>query len=131
TGPTTGSANACVGGEMLMKVNGTPGQQLFICKAAHDGWVMVNDDTATASAANAYTDSKVATEATARVAGDASTLSSANTFTSNAVAAEATLRAAGDPAAVASANAYTDGQVATINTSSAGRADLACRHTLH
>jgi len=110
-------------------VNGTPGQQLFICNAAHDGWVMVNDDTATASAANAYTDSKVATEATARVAGDASTLSSANTFTSNAVAAEATLRAAGDAAAVASANAYTDGQVATINTSLAGKANLAGGNT--
>src|SRR5437870_5461298 len=129
TVPTSGSANACVDGEMLMKVNGTPGQQLFICNAAHDGWVMVNDDTATASAANAYTDSKVATEATARVAGDASTLSSANTFTSNAVAAEATLRAAGDAAAVASANAYTDGQVATINTSLAGKANLAGGNT--
>src|SRR5437660_595169 len=126
----SGSPNVCVDGEMLMKVNGAPGQQLFICNAAHDGWVMVNDDTATASAANAYTDSKVATEATARVAGDASTLSSANTFTSNAVAAEATLRAAGDAAAVASANAYTDGQVATINTSLAGKANRAGGNTV-
>src|SRR5207237_1116875 len=56
TVPTSGSANACVDGEMLMKVNGAPGQQLFICNAGHDGWVMVNDDTATTSAANTYTD---------------------------------------------------------------------------
>jgi hypothetical protein len=112
TVPTSGSVNACVDGEMLMKVNGTPGQQLFICNAAHDGWVMVNDDTATASAANAYTDSKVATEAAARIAGDAATLSSANGFTTTAVANEAAARVAGDTAAVASANAYTDAGLA-------------------
>src|SRR5204862_353647 len=83
-----------------------------------------NSDIATANsgtltAANAYTDTQVAAEATARQAGDASTLSSANahadagdvatlssanTFTSSAVAAEAILRATGDAATLASAN---------------------------
>src|SRR2546426_207570 len=116
TVPASGSANACVDGEMLMQVNGTPGQQLFICNAAHDGWVMVNDDTATASAANAYTDSKVATEATARIAGDAATLSSANGFTTTAVTNEAAARIAGDVATLASANTYTDNAKTNILT---------------
>src|SRR5438309_1906690 len=116
TVPTTGSANACVDGEMLMKVNGDPGQQLFICNAAHDGWVMVNDDAVTASAANAYTDSKVATEAAARIAGDAATLSSANGFTTTAVTNEAAARIAGDAATLASANTYTDNTKTNILT---------------
>src|SRR5207244_3144821 len=104
TVPASGSANACVDGEMLMKVNGTPGQQLFICNAAHDGWVMVNDDTATASAANAYTDSKVATEAAARTAtseADTSELKSADHPVCR-------LRLEDKVATLASANTYTD-----------------------
>src|SRR5438445_352181 len=112
TVPTSGSANACVDGEMLMKVNGTPGQQLFICNAAHDGWVMVNDDTATASAANAYTDSKVATEAKARAAADATEA----TARIAADSAEALARAAGDVATLASANTYTDNAKTNILT---------------
>ncbi len=92
-------------------------------------------NSSTLSSANSYTDTKVATEASARSAadasealarasGDATTLASANTYTGSAVSAEAVLRAAGDAAAVSSANAYTDGQVATINTSLAGKANL-------
>src|SRR2546429_456175 len=104
TVPASGSANACVDGEMLMQVNGTPGQQLFICNAAHDGWVMVNDDTATASAANAYTDSKVATEATARTAADATPPSSRNGFDSTA----ALNHAAGHIATLDRKRTYTD-----------------------
>src|SRR5207237_1278939 len=112
TVPASGSANACVDGEMLMQVNGTPGQQLFICNAAHDGWVMVNDDTATASAANAYTDSKVATEAAARTAADATEA----TARIAADSAEALARAAGDAATLASANTYTDNAKTNILT---------------
>src|SRR5438132_258319 len=112
TVPASGSANACVDGEMLMQVNGTPGQQLFICNAAHDGWVMVNDDTATASAANAYTDSKVATEAAARTAADATEA----TARIAADSAEALARAGGDVATLASANTYTDNAKTTILT---------------
>src|SRR5205807_1708642 len=112
TVPASGSANACVDGEMLMKVNGAPGQQLFICNAGHDGWVMVNDDTATTSAANTYTDSKVAAEAAARTAAD--TAEAAARIAADS--AEALARAAGDAATLASANTYTDNTKTNILT---------------
>src|SRR5437868_7661319 len=133
--PASGSANACVSGQMLLHVTGDPGKQLFICNTALDGWVMVNDDSATAATANAYTDSKVAAEASARSAadsaeaaartqGDADTLSTANTFTTNAVATEAAARALGDTAAVASANGFTSAAVSAEATARAqGDAD--------
>ena len=94
----------------------------------------------TLTSANSYADTKVATEATARIAGDtatlssanahadagdATTLSSANAHSDAAVLAESVARAAGDAATLTSADAYTDGQVATINTSLAGKANLA------
>ncbi len=94
----------------------------------------------TLTSAHAYTDTQVTTEAAARVAGDAATLSSANAHadagdattlssanahSDSAVLAESVARAAGDAATLTSADAYTDGQVATINTSLAGKANLA------
>jgi len=125
--PSSGSPNACVDGQMLMKVSGSAGQQLFICNPAHDGWVMVNDDAATTAADKAYTDAQVAAEAAARAAadtaeataraqGDADALSSANTFTTSTVVTEAAARAAGDTAAVASANSFTSAAVASEAT---------------
>src|SRR6266852_2978101 len=126
-GPPLTGTNVCMPGQMVLQKDGLPGQQLFICNATFDGWVAVNDDAATTSAANAYTDSKVAVEATARATADsaeaaaraqsdAETLSSANTFTTNAVAAEAATRAAGDTAAVTSANSFTSAVVASEAT---------------
>src|SRR5439155_655329 len=105
----------------------------------------------TLTAANAYTDGQIATEAAARqaadtaetnarIAGDASTLSaanahadagdvttlsSANTFTGNAVAAEAVLRAAGDAAVLVSANTYTDAEKARALAAEALKGNLA------
>src|SRR5205823_7271801 len=58
TPPASGQVNACVSGQMLLQVNGAPGQQLFICNSALDGWVMVNDDTTSTAADHAYTDSQ-------------------------------------------------------------------------
>src|SRR5205085_304375 len=34
TPPASGSVGACIAGQMLLQVNGIPGQQLFICNAA-------------------------------------------------------------------------------------------------
>src|SRR2546430_1272562 len=51
--PTSFQSNACCAGQMLLQTNGAAGQQLFICNTALDDCMMVNDDTTTASAANA------------------------------------------------------------------------------
>src|SRR5205823_1328465 len=50
TPPASGQPSACVSGQMLLQVNGAPGQQLFICNSSLDGWVMVNDDTTSTAA---------------------------------------------------------------------------------
>jgi len=73
-------------------------------------------DAATLSSANAYTDTSVSNEATARIAGDVATLKSANAYTDTSVSNEATLRIAGDAATLSSANAYTDTSVSNEAT---------------
>jgi hypothetical protein len=102
--PANNSPNACIDGQMLLQINGTPGQQLFICNAANDGWVMVNDDAATAAAANTYTNNAVAAEAALRTAADGAEA----TARAGADAAEILARQQGDAFTLASANTYTD-----------------------
>src|SRR5437868_11977876 len=126
-------ANVCIAGQMVLQTDATPGQQLFVCNATLNGWVMVNDDSATTATANAYTDSKVAAEAAARSSadsaeaaartqGDADTLSTANTFTTTRAAAdsnETTARIAADTAealARASADTTLQGNIAAETT---------------
>jgi len=107
---------------MLLQVNGNAGKQLFICNAALDGWVMVNDDTATTATDKSYTDAQVAAEATARIAGDAATLSSANSHSDAAVAAETATRAAADAtlgAAIVSETSRATSAENALNTSKA------------
>src|SRR5205823_3204874 len=101
TPPASGQPSACVAGQMLLQVNGAPGQQLFICNSALDGWVMVNDDAASSAADHSYTDSQITIEVAARSAADSAETTRAtgaeSTITSNlnaeisrATAAEAT-----------------------------------------
>src|SRR5882724_1589162 len=90
------------------------------------------------TAAQAYTDTKVGAEATARIAGgaatlssanahadagDVATLSSANGYTNTAVSNEAAARAMGDTATLASANTYTDAEKARAMAAEALKAN--------
>src|SRR5207302_2223372 len=44
TPPSSGHPGACVDGEMILDLSGPAGQQLYVCNAAHDGWVGINDE---------------------------------------------------------------------------------------
>src|SRR6185295_4932580 len=96
------------------------------------------------TAAQAYTDTKVAAEATARTAGDAATLtsanahadagdaatlSSANAHSDAAVLAESVSRAAADAATLTSANTYTDAEKTRAMAAEALKANLAGGNT--
>ena len=85
---------------MLLQVNGAAGQQLFVCNATLDGWVMVNDDTTSTAADHTYTDQQVAAEASARTAADSAE-------TSARQAADATLQSNIDAEATRAQSAET------------------------
>src|SRR5947207_543346 len=104
---------------MLMQVNGDDVQQLFICDASLDGWVMVNDDTTSTAADHTYTDQQVAAEAAARTSADnaeAAARQSADTTLQANIDAEATARAAAD-SAEAAARAAADATLSAAITS--------------
>src|SRR5439155_5042507 len=79
TGPPPTGTNVCVAGQMVLQLDGSAGQQLFICNASLDGWNAVNDDAATMASDHTYTDQQVAAEATARQAADSTETSRATT----------------------------------------------------
>src|SRR5438445_6217756 len=68
--PISTGTNVCVAGQMVLQLDGSAGQQLFICNASLDGWNAVNDDAATMASDHTYTDQQVAAEATARQTAD-------------------------------------------------------------
>src|SRR6266851_3569438 len=77
---------------LVLNPNQPSGQQLFICRDVSNvlHWELINDDAATTSTANAYTDSAVAAEATARAAADTTLQSNIDAETARATTAEAT-----------------------------------------
>src|SRR5438445_10540995 len=77
--PISTGTNVCVAGQMVLQLDGSAGQQLFICNASLDGWNAVNDDAATMASDHTYTDQQVAAEATARQAADSTETSRATT----------------------------------------------------
>src|SRR5207302_2514787 len=79
TGPPPTGTNVCVAGQMVLQLDGSAGQQLFICNACLDGWNAFNDDAATVSRRLTYRSQQVAAEATARQAADSTETSRATT----------------------------------------------------
>ncbi len=121
--PPTGS-NICAAGQMVLQKDAPAGQQLFICNAALNGWVMVNDDTATVTSDKAYTDTQIAAEKTRAMAAEGTlttNLSNEVTRATGAESAEAATRAAADTTLQANINNEASARAAAV-TAEANRA---------